>query len=244
MFGDYGEGALQKILAAVSFALAVWSAYEQLRVFKMRHEIAKGYAAIAQERWDRFNEAYKPLENAMIAEILPQGPVVADYPAALARGQSNINRALVQTRVKLKTTASKYKVCLDPSLTDDFNLSGTIAGDDGVNFEYRSEEYYAQIMDDLRWSYRSNLLNIGRDLLNVSAQYGQAANGMLAGAAQGAEKFSEGLSNFVGYLKDKGETEYVASWMSSPAPGALMAQGSNASGGDVATAANTTGRGD
>ena len=73
-FGDVGQTALHTILAAVAFATALWNAYEQLRIFRMRHRLADAYAAMAEGDCNRFNERYRPLEDQMIKECLAEGP--------------------------------------------------------------------------------------------------------------------------------------------------------------------------
>lgn len=233
MYGDSGEGGLHSLLSVVAFAVAVWSAYEQLRIFKMRYDIAKGYANIAQERWDRFNAAYKPLENAMVDEISAQGPVSADYAGVQSDYNIFTGNAYGDADRRLRLTAARYALCIDPSLVDDLNLAASLAKDDGVNYGYRHAEWYAILRDDVRWNNRAALLNLGRDMLAQSAKYGSMANDMLGSAGQAAGAAMEGALGYLGYANNRNETYYPAHFTTSTSPGGLIDFGGNMGVGDM-----------
>jgi hypothetical protein len=232
-YGDGGEGGLQSLLSVVAFAVAVWSAYEQMRIFQMRYDIAKGYANIAQERWDRFNAAYKPLENAVVDEISAQGPVVPDYAGAKSEYSGFADNAYGDAERRMRLTAARYALCVDPTLVNDLNLSASVAKDDGVNFGYRHAEWYAILRDDVRWNNRAAILNLGRDLLAQSAKYGSMANDMLANAGQAAGEAMGGALSYLGYRRNRQETYYPSQFTSSASPGGMLDFGGNLGVGDL-----------
>jgi hypothetical protein len=232
-FGDSGESGLHAALSVVAFAVAVWSAFEQMRVFNMRYQLAEGYADLAQEAWDRFDARYKPLEARMAAECMAEEPVRADYPAARSRDEGLSDFGFGQGRLELERSAALDKPCLGASRLRELELAGMAGKCDLVNLGFRDEESMARTMDDMRFNRRSNLLNAGRELASQSASYGRMAGQILSGAAGALRNTTAGAMSLVGYLRNRADTSYPA-WLSqNHAPGLIL-------GGAPATAPSST----
>lgn len=222
MYGDAGQSMLNTVLAVVAFIVAYKSLEAQIEINDMRRDIADGYAKITEDRWRRFKSAYAPLELALINEIMSQGPVEPDYERARSNHNAYVANAFGDAQARLAGLAQRYALCIDETLTNDLQLSAGLAADDGVNFGYRWEEWYAIMRDDIRWNRRSNLLNLGRDLLAQSAQYASYANNILAGLGEQAGKAFSGALGYLGYYFSRQNTAYPNSYVSSSTPGGVL----------------------
>jgi hypothetical protein len=232
-FTGTGQTGMHAMLSVIAFAVAVWSAYEQLRIFNMRYEIAKGYADIAQEQWDRFDGRYRPLEDAMISECLAETPIEPDYLKALSEYAQFAEAGYAQARQEYDILMKQLCLCPDPSFS--LEQANALWADDSVNLGYREAEDFALKADDIRFNKRSNLLNVGRDLLANSAKYGGAADGMLSQAGEAAGQTMHGMTGLVSYLKNRYATTYPGYMMYAPTSGVALSTGGSPAGGAMAT---------
>jgi hypothetical protein len=207
-FTDLGQTALHGILSVVAFAVALWSALEEARIFRMRARLAEGYAAIAEEEWMRFNARYRPLENDMIAECLADPLREPGYGEAESRYLELSARGFESARDRMAELARGYALCVDPSVAAGFALEEAAAEADAVNYGYRDAEWYARQKNDLRFSERAGLLNVGRDLMAQASKYGGMGDGILQGAAASARAATSGAMQYLGYIRNRQVTYY------------------------------------
>lgn len=210
VYGDAGESAEKNFWQAALIAVATLNTLAQIDIMQDRYRIAKDYANIAKDRWNRFQNAYAPLERAMLFEIMNTAIYDPDYPRARAAGYTNARSAFAVATTETAEQAKKYAICLDRSQTNDLYIAEAIASDDGTNYNYRDEEFYAHLKNDLRWNRRSALLNLGRDLNAQSASYASAANNLLAGLGALAAEGAGSAAQLLGYLSEQRNTQYPA----------------------------------
>ena len=221
-YGDTGETALHAVLSVVAFAVALWSAYEQMRIFNMRYQIAEGYADMAEEAWLRFDARYRPLEALMIGECLGVPAVTPDYEAVRSRDGGFADYGWERGRDVRSRELALGNFCLGPARLRSLEVSAAAFRDDLVNLGFREAEFNAIALDDMRFNNRSQLLNLGRHLLSQSASYGRTAAALLEGAAAMQARTTEGAMFLVGYLRHRAATDYP-DWLSrSTSPGAIM----------------------
>jgi hypothetical protein len=207
-YGDTGQTILHTLLAAVSFAVAVWSVKEQLRVFNMRRRLADGYAAMAEYDWNRFNDKYKPLENQMINECLSESAQPVDYEGVRSVNSAFHSNAVARADALYAEIDKQYRLCPDPSLIRSLETERSVNYNDLINFGYREGELFAIDFDDMRFNRRSNLLNLGRDLASKTATYGEVADKMLSEAGDGLSGAVTDAMSFLGYIRNKRDTVY------------------------------------
>jgi hypothetical protein len=208
-FTDKGQTVLHTVLSVVSFAVALWSAGEQMRIFNMRNQLADAYAAIAEEEWNRFNTKYRPLENDMIAECLAEKDYFPDYDEAEATYSGLIEDDLERGSAFMTDMARRYALCIDRSLLSGLASEASSSRADFVNYGYRDMEWYTQHKRDYRFNKRSNLLNLGRNLISQSAKYGGLADSILQGAAAAQAAATNGAMYFLGYIRNRNEPMYL-----------------------------------
>lgn len=207
-YGDTGENAEKTFWKAALIAVATLNSAAQLEIANKRYQIAKDYADISKDKWERFVNAYAPLERAMINEIMNTLIPEPDYERARNDGNSHTRNAYLWAQEHMSDLAKQYRLCFDTTFVDDMSLAESIAADDGVNFNYRDEEYNALIEDDLRWNRRSALGNLGRDLQAQSVSYASAANNSLAALSAIIGEGAQGAAGLLGYLSEYRNTQY------------------------------------
>lgn len=216
-YGDSGESWEKSLWKAALIAIATINTVAQISIMDKRYQIAKDYANLAKDRWARFRDGYAPLERAMLSEAGNTEEYDPDYPGAKNRAQTNTNAAFRSANEQIADIAKAYGLCIDPSLLNDMNLSEALSRDDGTNFNYRDEEFWSFYMSDKRWNRRSQLLNLGRNLQQMSFTYADAANNALAGIGSLLDSSAQGAAKLLGYLSTVRETQYPANF-SSAAP--------------------------
>lgn len=207
-WGDDGEDWEKTIWRAAIIAVATINTTAQISIMRKRYNIAKAYADIAKDKWNRFINNYAPLERAMLNEISSTPEPVPDYEGARNRGLEYADNAFRSMSNTLTHRAKKYALCVDDSQLNDFEFARYLAIVDGQNFNYRDAEWFTLIMSDLRWNRRSALLNLGRDLHSQSASYASAANNILAGLGNLAAEGASGFTQLLGYLSERRDTAY------------------------------------
>jgi hypothetical protein len=180
-----GEKVFQDILAIAAYALIIWNAYESMRIFDMRYEVAKRYANIAQDRWNRFNAKFRPLEAYMIRELMEDPLIEPDFENA-RDVYTDCATSSMTALDRMKDLAKKYCLCLDSDLTNAIAVDNQLLLDDMVNLGYQDEVYITRLRDIDRWNRRSNMLNLGRDLASISTAAARAGDDILDGAANSA----------------------------------------------------------
>ena len=221
-YGEAGQNAIHTALQVAAFVVAIHSAYTQWDVCQQRYEIADAYARMAEERWLRFDTKYKPLEAAMVAEVMSEPAVKPDYD--LEDGSLG---AFAEARDEMRRLSSRYRLCLGPP---DLETAAALVRDDSLNFNYRWAEYHALERDDWRWNRRSGLLNLGRHLASQAATYAGLADQALAGVGAMAGSALSGAMSYLGYNEVRQTTYfpgYPDNFIRSGAPGSIMSAGGN-----------------
>jgi len=208
VYGDPGESLEKTLWQAAMLAVALLNSIAQMQIADMQHQIAKDYANIAKDQWSRFRDGYAPLEQAMLNEVCNTPIPVPDYERAFNDGVNNAQAGYTNGHDQLTDLAKSYALCVDPTLLDDLDYAESMAQTDGVNYNYRYEEYYAKVMDDMRWNRRSNLLNLGRGIQAKSASYASTASDMLKGVGNMLNQGTQGAMTMLGWLANRNQTQY------------------------------------
>lgn len=209
-YGNSGETWEKTLWKAALIAIATLNSAAQIAIADQRYQIAKKYADMAEDRWNRFKDGYAPLERAMLNEAGNMAEYDPDYDGAKQRSSTYNTAAFRTADDQMADLAKRYGLCIDESLLDDMLYAEAISRDDGTNFNYRDEEFFALYMSDKRWNRRSQLLNLGRGIQATSASYANAANSALAQFGSMLNAGAQGAMQMLGYLGTKNETQYPA----------------------------------
>ena len=221
-YGEAGQTAIHTALSVAAFVVAAYSAYTQWDICQQRYEIADAYARIAEDNWNRFNSRYKPLEAAMVSEVMSEPVARPDY--AGARNDGSLS-AFAEARAETRRLSGRYALCLGPP---DLETAAALTRDDSLNYNYRWAENYSLERDDWRWNRRSGLLNLGRNLASQSATYAGLADQALSGVGAQAGAALSGAMSYLGYSGSRQTTYfpgYPQDFIRSSSPGGIMAAG-------------------
>ncbi len=223
-YGDAGESWEKTLWKAALIAIATINTLAQISIMEKRYQIAKDYANLASDRWNRFKDAYAPFERAMLSEAGNAPEYKLDYVGARERAREYTSEAFRSADKQMADLAKKYSLCVDDTLLNDMDYAEAVSRDDGTNYNYRDEEFWAIYMSDKRWNRRSQMLNLGRGIQQMSASYADAANNALAQLGGLLDKGAQGAAKLLGYISTARESQYPANF-SSAAP--LTGQASN-----------------
>lgn len=213
-YGDAGESWEKMLWKAALIAVATANTIAQISIMEKRYDIAKDYANIAEDRWNRFKDNYAPLERAMLNEAGNAKEYEPDYPGVRERGNSHNNSAFRWADEIMADLAKKYALCVDTSLLNDMDYAEAISRDDTINYNLRDEEFWSYIKSDQRWNRRTQILNLGRGIQQISASYAGAANDALAQLGGLLDSGAQGAMKLLGYLSTARETRYPAQFSS------------------------------
>lgn len=214
-WGSIGSTAESSWYNAALIAVATINTIAQINIAQKRYQIAKDYANIAEDRWNRFKNGYMPLEQSMLNEVATEPVYTPKYAKARSDYTNFSSQAFTESAQKMGAMRNYLGLCFDETLSKDLNLSASLSIDDGNNFGYRYEEARADLKNDERWNNRSTILNIGRDNQAQAASYAQYANNILAGLSDIAGQASKGAIGALGYLSERRETFYPQSFSGS-----------------------------
>lgn len=205
-YTDMGSSTDRNLWLVAQIAIAAAQIYLQTYIQNKQYEIAKAYADITKDKWERFKNAYVPLERKLLAEAGNAAEYEPDYAAARSRGSSAAERAYSLAEQAFTTKAGQYALCIDPSVNLDANRARS--RDDTINFSYRDEENYAYYKQDKRWNRRSDILNIGRGNISTAFSYAKSASQNYAGLSAALQQVGNGISGMFGYLGNRMEMTY------------------------------------
>lgn len=211
-WGDEGQTAENTWYKAALIAVATINTIAQIAIAQKRYQIAKDYANIAKDKWNRFKNSYAPFEQEMLSEAGNEPIYIPDYDQARRNYTYWNENAFGEADRRMALMARTFSLCVDSSLTRDMAIAQALATDDAVNFGYRWEEAYARLRNDMRWNRRSNLLNLGRDLEAMAANYAGAANTILSGLGAMANEGANGAISLLGYLNERRDTAYPTAY--------------------------------
>lgn len=209
-YGDTGENWEKTLWKAALIGVATINTIAQMQIMNQRYQLARDYADIAEDRWNRFKNSYAPFERAMINEAGNLKDYDPDYPAAWQRATEHTDAAFMAANDQLSDRAKRYGLCIDPTLIDDMDIAEALSADDGANYNYRMEEYWHYYISDKNWNRRSELLNVGRGIQAIAASYAQQANDALSSVGELINAGSQGAMKMFGYLSTVRETMYPA----------------------------------
>jgi hypothetical protein len=204
--GDASETVLQTVLAAAAFAILIANTVQAIRIADLRYEIAKGYADIARDRWDRFSSKFKPLEARVAGMLMDDPEVEPEYEEARRAHAECAGDAGWESR--WLRTARRYGLCPDPSLGAAVLVDQGLRADDLVNLGYRDAEDVAALRDVDRWDRRLRFLNTGRDLASMSLEAARAGDAILENGQQQAGKGINAALGFLSYVREARDTVY------------------------------------
>jgi hypothetical protein len=199
------ETVFQTVMSVAAYALIIVNTIQSIRIANLRYDIAKGYANLAKDRWDRFASRFKPFEAYLINLLMNDPEISVDYEEA--RRVYTECAADPGWETRWRRTALRYGLCPDRSLGRAARVAEGLRLDDLVNLAYRDAEDIANLRDIDRWNRRLMLLNTGRDLASLSTSAARSGDAILE---QGMQSAGAGISAAIGFLTYLHEAKQTA----------------------------------
>lgn len=206
--GELKEKFWQK---AAAVAVATANTVAMIAIARKQYKIAKDYANLAKDKWDRFRTVYMPCEMKELAEACQTAEYEKKYDEQANRYGSVVRQVFPVMDERLQALARRYYLCLDMSFIRDLAFMQTTAVGDATNFAYRYEEARKEAQDDLRWNRRANALNRGRDIEANAVKYADMASRIYDDVGGTIKQGLEGALSGLGYLSARAPTQYPTS---------------------------------
>lgn len=202
------KGALDwaTLFKAAGIAIAIANGIAQSSIEDLQQDLANKYYSQAKYKWNRFRDKYMPLEKKILNETSTTPVRSIDCAGARTRANDAVNSAYHSATSYLQQKAKEYCLCMDPSLLESMNTKQALMLVDSENFNLVDEAWYTDFKNDQRWSRRSNILNLGRNLSSEALSYGQTANKLYSQIGQQINNAANGVMTALGYFGARNDT--------------------------------------
>ena len=206
---DAGLIKASNIARIGAIAVALINTVNAVRMAALQKDIADKYQQMADESREYFNDVYKPCEESAVAEACaaPLYSRIAD--------KVQIGRMLVSVRSKARDSLEQNVRCKTRYCTGQMAAAikdgvlaqaGSEATVYGLGLRYEEERERAR--NDVRWSRRAAILNIGRDLAGAATEYAQLAAGIFGRLGEQSAQGAAGAIQWLGYAGQRRDTVY------------------------------------
>lgn len=192
-----------------AIAVAAINTANAVRMAKLQKDIADKYQQMADESREYFNDTYKPCEQSAVAEACAAPLYKRDYD------KSQIGRMLVSVKSKARDQIEQAIRCKTRYCTGQMAAvlkDGVLAQAGSESAVYglglRYEEDRERARNDVRWSRRASILNIGRDLAGAATEYAQLAAGIFGRLGEQSAQGAAGAIQWLGNNSQRRETVY------------------------------------
>lgn len=203
------------VLDAASLAIAIANAYVQGKIADKNQDLAQSYYDMAQYKWDRFKSAYMPLEKQLLKEVSSAEVRSLDCASDRNRAVNAVDTSYTLASNMVKRNATKYRVCIDPSMASmlDFRRSAMLV--DTENYNISDDRWFTDYKNDQRWDRRSNVLSLGRNLTSLALSYGETARALMKNVSAQVETAASSALYALGYFGARNDTVYPTTFMGS-----------------------------
>lgn len=196
-------------------AIAAANALVQGQIADKNQDLAKAYYDMAKEKWDRFKDNYMPLEKELLKEVSTAEVRSMQCADDCNRANTAINSAYSMVSKFVKQRASKYRICIDPSMSSmlDFRKSTMLV--DSSNYNIADDRWFADYKNDQRWNRRSNVLSLGRNLTSLALSYGDMARAIATNVGSQVDTAANTLIQSLGFYGGRNDVVYPTTFMGS-----------------------------
>jgi len=206
---DEGLIKASNIARIGAIAVALINTANAVRMAVLQKDIADKYQQMADEAREYFNDTYKPCEESAVAEACAAPLYSRDFD------KSQIGRMLVSVKSKARDQIEAVIRCKTRYCTGQMAAAikdGTLAQAGAEATVYglglRYEEDRERARNDVRWSRRAAILNIGRDLAGAATEYAQLAAGIFGRLGEQSAQGAAGAVSWLDTDSQRRATQY------------------------------------
>lgn len=213
-YGSTGESLWTNLWQAAQLAISIALATIQGQISDKNQDLAEGYYQMAKNKWDRFRNKYMPLEKDLLYEVssVPEPQMDCDDDRERAENAVNLSYDLMDKY--LAQRARLYRICLDNTSTRQMNLGRSLTLVDTENYNLQDDRWFTDYKSDQRWSRRSDVLNLGRNMGSIAQEYGKVARALGQDVGAITDKVAGSLSMAIGYYGSRFDTAYPTTYLS------------------------------
>lgn len=205
-YGVKGQRWYAEALKAAGLAIAIANGIAQAEIADKQQDLADKWYSHARYKWDRFDAAYKPLEIQILNETSTTPIQELDCAGDKDRALTAVSSSYDSIQKYLRDKARSMRVCFDAELLGTLNTRQAMMLVDSTNFNLVDDQWFVDWKNDKRWSNRSQILDLGRNLASEALQYGQVANTLYNKVGGQIDRAAQGVMNALGYIGSRLDT--------------------------------------
>lgn len=205
---DAGIVKSAKWKAIINGAMLVANVANGIRIASLQRELSKLYLKMAQQQRGYYNEKYKPLEIDTINEVM--GIPLYKRKDSFHAGQAvlSVRGAVAGKLSQAMSCTGRYCTGTRAKILNDMLTEQVAMELSAEQFAHRYNDREEITMNNLRWEKREQLLKLGRNLPAEVSSYASLASGVFSSLGDQIGKASEGMAGFLGYVLNRGDTQY------------------------------------
>lgn len=169
-------------LAGLNLGVCVFIAMKQNEIQNKQLSLAKDWYYLAEDKWNRFESGFMPLEKDMIQEVRAEPKKEIQCDIAKYNSQSAVINTYNRVDNRIGNLYNQYRLYGYSRKQTALHRAKMLV--DTENYNLADEAWYTDVRNDRRWARRDQVAGLGRGLSQMSLEYGQVAN-QAAGSASG-----------------------------------------------------------
>lgn len=192
---DKGTIGVSAVKVAAAIGVATLTTIASIAIANKQYKIAKRYWQLARERFDYFQNTYRPIEEQELLEISVDKLKKVDYQVYVSPINNKIY-AKAQQRIQMLLGQSCQKMGI--GMIRDITTHNNLVTVNNNNYILRRRENLAQADNDLLYNRQMAIANRGRNLMVNSVTWSDMALKSYRNQADGLQNAAEGASKFLG----------------------------------------------
>jgi hypothetical protein len=206
--GDAGRLIMGGLWQAAAAVLAAANAAVSASISNKQFELAQQYYQISRNWRNWYNQAFVPLENQELDEVMALPKETPYYDMAIGRALAlgkfiGKNKALMVVKCSSQYEVGARRNALRNVLDETNRVYGA-----ALSQGYRVERTRVDAKNEYNWKKKEIVANRGRDMVAQSVIYGTFAGNIYGSLARQAGQAAGSMMNFVGYAGSRFATIY------------------------------------
>lgn len=203
---NIGNAIWAIIFNGAQIAIAVYNAIKQEEIADKQMDLAESWYSHADYKWERFKGNYMPLEKRLLNETVNKAVPKLDCDGAEIRADQSVYSSYTIMDRFFRRQSQQYRLCIKDSTVTDIMNNRALMLVDMKNYNYADDRWFRDFKDDQRWSRRSNMLNLGRNLDSMALAYGSIASKTFGAVGAQYDRVAQGAMQALGYFGARNDT--------------------------------------
>ena len=202
---DVGWVASTTVQQAAAIAVATISTAAAIDIAKDQHDIAERQVEIAEQIQDHLFDNYYPCELKALEEACNEEVEEPQYERHADRFTNSASLQFARVRMDLERAYNRFCCGNHVRALKDLAIAEAKTLTDSRNMAYRYAEARADALNDVRWSRRISILQMGRGLASTALAYSQAAGGTFSSLGTGLSQTASAALGRLAFVSNRNE---------------------------------------